>query len=291
MGSALLLFGESEGIAYVCRVKRILILLFLLSTGNILAQDKLLPTGVHMKIPMAVSSSKNPLNIYEDGVGTINYYSKQNDTVSIQYPIQDLSRAYFASIRINFIFDSAGSQLKNFQFMRYGSVPRGTDNFAIQFALLKFIWLSDSTFYVADSGKECMQTIESASYHYYKSDNPPSTGYISISSDSLFRADTAAFRCNFSFQLFKAPSVSVRKTYIETNFYATFSSKNILTFSIPNYSSPQSLLIYDILGREISQIEIPAGSTSYRMSSAGYPKGTYFARLGSQTASFMIMDQ
>jgi hypothetical protein len=46
--------------------------------------------------------------------------------------------------------------------------------------------------------------------------------------------------------------------------------------------------IYDILGREVSRIEIPAGSSSYAMSSVGFAKGTFFARLGIQSASFMM---
>ncbi len=63
---------------------------------------------------------------------------------------------------------------------------------------------------------------------------------------------------------------------------------NRADFTFPSSDHPQQITIYDILGREVKRIEIPAGSTSYAMSSVGYPKGTYFARLGLQTASFMM---
>jgi hypothetical protein len=48
------------------------------------------------------------------------------------------------------------------------------------------------------------------------------------------------------------------------------------------------LIIYDILGREVERIEIPSGVSEYRLQRDGFMSGYYFARLGSQSASFIV---
>ncbi|MDP4220577.1 MAG: T9SS type A sorting domain-containing protein [Bacteroidota bacterium] len=61
-----------------------------------------------------------------------------------------------------------------------------------------------------------------------------------------------------------------------------------LRFSFPGLEVMQHLQIYNLLGRAIKQIEIPAGTTEYTTPQFELPGGYYFARLGNMTAKFIV---
>jgi hypothetical protein len=82
--------------------------------------------------------------------------------------------------------------------------------------------------------------------------------------------------------------VSKSLTTLQSLIISTSLPDHTIHFSFPSSDHAQRITIYDILGREVSRLEIPVGSSSYAMSSIGYPKGTFFARLGLQTASFVM---
>lgn len=102
--------------------------------------------------------------------------------------------------------------------------------------------------------------------------------------------DTSGYKCEIVFVLEKSVNAISKLRHLSQDLSIINSlPDHTINFTLPSSSHPETLFIYDILGREISKIEIPAGSTSYVLESAGFPKGTYFARLGSGTVRFMIM--
>jgi hypothetical protein len=166
-------------------------------------------------------------------------------------------------------------------------------NQAISFIPLSYVTKPDSSLEVNDTGAVCRTSISSVNYtsvDYRQLDKQG--GYTETGQvlNSLIE-DTSSYRCFINISLYPPKPVSAvcQCTYVTRIFMATVSlPDHSIHFSFPAADHPQQLSIYDILGREVSRVEIAAGSSSYQMTSTGYPKGTYFARLGMQTASFMV---
>ncbi len=100
---------------------------------------------------------------------------------------------------------------------------------------------------------------------------------ISVTSDSV----------PMIFSLTISPVLSVPVSNNNLKFNILSSPQNIFIY-FPFSNHYEILHIYDLLGREISRIEIPPGATQYTFNTSGFPAGHYFARLGNMTGHFVV---
>ena len=200
---------------------------------------------------------------------------------------------------IGFILDSVNGRIKNFTLrsqndhsdslvINYDTVR--SESF-IKFSEIPFAWSGDTMMVIDLRGGQCKQSIldfnDTTShvhlwdYHTYWYIQTLQVHSINLSSDSS----------NFSFLVelkkYQTSFVSNHSNTDRTFSVSVLIPESIIHFSFCN-TLPQYLLIYDILGREVKRIEIPSGVSEYRLQRDGFVSGYYFARLGSQTAKFVV---
>ena len=202
---------------------------------------------------------------------------------------------------IHFILDTIQKTVRNFYFayVNYSSSYNfaeqfaTNENFRILFSNLNYVKdAGDSLLIVNTSGKICKESIDSVKYDVYKSDQYYHRGSYIDGNDTThliqLSDDTASYQCSLTFSLSVLSNV-VLVNSIKHNFTVTYSLPNqIINYSFSACDHSQQMTIYDILGREVKRIEIPSGVSEYRLQRDGFMSGYYFARLGSQTAKFVV---
>jgi len=293
-------------------MKKIILMVFLLSSGDVFAQGYWWPVRMNVQIPAIIEHTNYSAFTTTRDTGSVGFgvpdyvWGYRNRDTS--YQIDDsvfMSRSIYTpqDQTIHFFFDTLNKELINFDFEFVWDLSTGdpimykthANHFTqkILFSALPYEIRGESLF-VLVSGKSCEMRLSQAFYSYVLADfyNPPRSQ--GTSSGDSYKSitlldDTTKYRCEMIFILEKPVStVSPKQSELRSFCNSIFLSGHTTHFSFPPSARSQSLLIYNILGREVSKIEIPAGSTSYTLSSAAYPKGTYFARLGLETASFIV---
>jgi hypothetical protein len=160
------------------------------------------------------------------------------------------------------------------------------------FQSLDYQTMGDTIIFInADSKKLLKGHVKSIDYSYTQTvktfDSVHHTQYIN-DDKQLVNVDSNTLNLSIALISVKPINNVHSEMSFNNSLIASISFTHTIHFSFPSSNNSQQMSIYDILGREISRIEIPAGSSSYQMSSVGYPRGTFFARLGLQTASFMV---
>jgi hypothetical protein len=276
-------------------MKKIVILILFLSVRTTFAQEIWLPSTIDLNIPLTTywhswgispndgqpydNSGVREERIQEQTLGKLQKYSRSGDTIVL---------SYFATGC--YIFDSIEKQLKHFSYTTKGSAARVTRNFSLQIKSIGFIQTSDTAFLINDSGAKCFTDIENVSYSYDLTTNPGPKGSNreTSNSDSLFRNDTFSYRIAFSFQSMSLPDAVDEKLQSRSKLIFRLISDRTIILNHFLTVRPETLFIYDILGREVKRIEIPSGVSEYRLERNGFMSGYYFARLGSQSASFIV---
>lgn len=123
-------------------------------------------------------------------------------------------------------------------------------------------------------------------YHY---DPRVPTDKIKETYSNTLYDDTIAYSLNATFivHLLRKNSVyPIPSKNTPLHLLQLINNKIILQFFACGNCQP--FTIYDLLGREISRIVIPAGTTQYTLDTSGFPSGHYFARLGNMTGHFVV---
>jgi len=272
--------------------------------GDVFAQAKWLPE-ISINLPCILEhreTSDCPDNKYDtswekSGVCGIdahrgdilkNYYRSGN-SISISMTNRNVSSM---QITISFVLDTVKKTLNNFKISnRIPSSGFGAPEIesSIICSDLEYKIIGDTIISVAESALSFQGKIENVTCDVLNGGKCPD-GPFFFHVDDSFKSFLDGLDFSIYFILTK-PTVSVStqdRTNIEYFTVNTSFLDHSIHFSFPSSSHTQTILIYDILGREISKIEIPAGSTSYVLPSARFPNGTYFARLGGSSAHFVI---
>ena len=102
--------------------------------------------------------------------------------------------------------------------------------------------------------------------------------------------DATEDTCLITFRKMNLSVVVPNPSYSQSNFISISTSlpDHTINFTLPSSTHPETLFIYDILGREAARLEIASGMTQYSMNSSRFPSGHYFARLGNNSSHFVI---
>jgi hypothetical protein len=199
-----------------------------------------------------------------------------NDTISISFSI-DTIQLILKDVNFRFSYHSTSGFYSSF-----------LESKEVYFSSLPYK-INGDTLFTSISGSECRDNaIANYRYYSYELTAPRSENAQIESKNSISISDTLP--CLFFLScLLSAPKNDVNSFKCSQIFsiYTNLSDHNI-NFTFPSSGGPQQLTLYDILAREISRIEIPSGTTQYTLSTAGYPKGDYFARLGNSTGHFVV---
>ena len=286
----------------------ILVAIFVDVNGNAFAQAKLIPKEISIQVPMMVhyrnfstvyqhgydheSNSKLFLDFSISSYSQIKNYSVNGDTIVILYA-NPLKGSFTTSLpgitTIRFIVDSAYSRFKSFYIgslydTSFSNLPYSAwehYNSFIQFSSLDYKLLSDSIFILSKSGVLDRKDFDTADYYYYGGDRPNGKYVDEIEGevDKMYslRIDTLSS---------VTPDINYNAGHKSLLIF--LSIDHSIHFSFPKSNHSQILYAYDILGREVKRIEIPSGVSEYRLERGDFMSGYYFARLGSQTASFIV---
>lgn len=284
-------------------MKKILIFFLLVLCRNVFPQVIWIPVTIDLNIPIATYTHSSGISanggrpydtsfvgeekIEEHALGKLQSYSRNGDTIVASYFAMGY---YFENIDVRYIFDSVNNKLKDFFFSTKGSAARVTRNFSMQLKSISFIPTSDTTFFITDSGVECINDIENVSYLYDYTSNPGPFGSNHVTShfDSLFKNDTSSFRISFSFQSLRLPNAVDEKLSPQPTLIFVNLPNGTVKVNYSQSIHPQPLLIYDILGREIYRTEIEPGTSQFTLPTSQFASGHYFARLGNMTAHFAV---
>ena len=269
-------------------------------TKDVLAQGNLRLLEVDFSIPIQEKHEffgTNPnydssyfinssINVSTDGSSS--FFSRIKDSITFQLNSTNYYRI------ISFTLDSLKKQFQNFYYKFAGNSPPGggypyggyqTD---IKYSTMQFS-VSRDTLIAYKYGSECVKDLAYASYSENETDSPtPNYSGKSIRTERIRNEDTSGF--GYYIKLLY-PGYSDLSNVKEKNakvYLSILNSFQNIYFSFPPYNQFQTLLIYDILGREVKRIEIPSGVSEYRLQRDGFMNGYYFARLGSQSASFIV---
>jgi len=272
--------------------------------NNVFAQEKWVPRSIYVQAPIEATHSivgdcqygpndtswkENTImyvGSYTPSFSNPTNYHRTNNTISMSW--QDGLGTY----DLSFIFDSLHNTLNNYSVHFAGSGPPfGYGNATILLSSISFISSQDSFIEVNMSGANLINSISISSFDNGRSNNCTGGHYNEgISFDHII-FDTSSYQCIITLVIPQtSTSVQVLNNIALTFMVSTSLPDHTIHFSFPITDHAKEMTIYDILGREVSRIEIPAGSASYVMSSVGFTKATYFARLGLQTASFIVQN-
>jgi hypothetical protein len=196
-----------------------------------------------------------------------------------------------------FLVDSiSGFSISNTNHPPYTDYFSGAQKNSINFFKLKYdvqlVSVDTTIIKIKQTGALCKKLIEQAYYTSSFNDSwqdKYSHSYNDNGSAIGLSDDTSSYICEIVFLVNNFPSnVQSVKSDIPSLITSTSLPDHTIHFSFPSSDHRQQMTIYDILGREISRIEIPAGSSSYVMPSDCYPKGAFFARLGNLGAKFVV---
>lgn len=289
----------------------------LLSSEEVCAQFQWLPRFVSVQTPMEVHHhylSNVPGSSYDssndgmmllrfgyDSTGTYSHpnYLRNKDSVSIEfYSSKQDSVSETKSTLIYFVLDSANNKVRNFsieyvhQINPVGSVNGHYEYFksSVLFSFLDYQRSGDSSFIVNFSGAPCRTKLDSAYFSSYIDDVSESNLHITKSHqiDSLLEA-TSLYKCSFAFNLTKlVDAVSQSNATPQGLIITTSIPDHEIHISFPSSDHPQTLFIYDVLGREVARVEISSGMMKYRIRSSQFRNGDYFVRLGKSSGSFEV---
>ncbi|MEI8135568.1 MAG: hypothetical protein WCH46_10940 [bacterium] len=214
-------------------------------------------------------------------VGTDVTYSKNGMSYAFEY------RSYNGiTTSITFLLDSAANKLLHFDYSYSERVARGETKVGVSFEELDFYTASDSQLVVKDSGYSLVKKLISATY-VRKMQSPPTVDEgFDDELVSVVNSDTSDFFGSVTLRIARPSSVANESAQSKSILFTVLLNSYRLFF--PVATRTETLYIYDILGREISRIEIPPGTTQYTLSTVGVPKGDYFARLGNKTGHFLV---
>jgi hypothetical protein len=142
------------------------------------------------------------------------------------------------------------------------------------------------------SSSQCIpflqHTVYDEKWSYTRVDNQSPNVYSSeIKLDSVAISDSSAFLYDLRFSLLMQFNSVPSKYEHVIPFTGMFSiDDQSVKFTFDQTLNTELLTIYDILGRKFVDLEIPAAVNDYRIKSL--PPGTYFARLGNLTTTFIV---
>ena len=194
-------------------------------------------------------------------------------------------------ITISFFLDSINHKFYDFVY-NYSqestpSYPQSDRTIHISFSSMNY-YTSGDTLFAKQSGSECIKELDSGSYTYNRTNAPyPHFTGENDRTKRIRYEDTSEFKYSVVLLLQRNSSVGIQ--YLSQAFFISASlPDHTIHFTFPSSYHSQTISIYDILGREVKRIEIPSGVSEYRLKRDGFMSGYYFARLGSQSASFIV---
>lgn len=288
---------------YVCRMKKLLyiVLLSVFYTLSSQAQDKV-QVSVHLNIPIMIHHS------YHDGVDAskdedlIEPYSITSQFTNGKYSFNGdsiyflLDRSQWAIIDKEFFLidlDTIQRTLDIHYLYNYDYHYRQTNRIS-----LKEVRLISIPYQILDNnkifgfllGNQLIDYLDTLNYREESSSEQVcfNGNHISYQTDTLVKVISDSKDTVFLITL--SPTSINRVQSQPNNFQSLRISKinEYFNFFFPSSTHPETLFIYDILGREAARFEIAAGMTQYSMNSSRFPSGHYFARLGNMTAHFEV---
>lgn len=235
---------------------------------------------------------------YSGGYGySITNYSRIDNTISIEYSYSPGQSNYCnATNKITFSLDSLNGKIHDF-FMSYTGADYqnfyGCVSNSINISSLDFS-VGDSILSASSNGGIFMKSIIGVAYShswwdFCKNDPGPHHGqwHKGYGFDHLL-PDTTSYNCSITFV--SPDLVNSVQSIIKNQSFSVSTSipDHQINFTLPSSSHPQTLFIYDILGREAAREEIPSEITQYSLPSSRFGSGHYFARLGNLSAHFEV---
>lgn len=276
---------------------------------DVFAQAKWWPKSIDIEIPIEVTHQVfNDTITYQRSVFSfggslyspknIQKYIKNGEEVTVSYGPDTT----FLPASITFTVDAASKTLRNF-YLQYSLIHETLKNYYdeiyfgyedhVSFSALNYRIIDDSVLVISESGAQCKKDLTAAEtyhadYDFYNA--PRARSYSGIEDKgSPVPEDTAAYSCSLTFVYSRQLNgVQESRNNDHGLNISTSLPDHTIHFTFSSSAHAQTMSIYDILGREVSRIEIPAGSSSYVLSSVSHAKGTFFARLCMQSASFMM---
>ncbi len=218
--------------------------------------------------------------------GNLSSYSRDSNLFTYNYYYINGLPEYTT---ISFILDSVGKKIRNLSYSYKKDIARGKALNGANFSSIDISFHGDSVISIGDSGISCMKNFLSANYIFQSQSVPgPAISGEDDILDSVETFDTASFKCLLTFKIIKpVNSVNIIQKENFLKISSVRSTKSI-NFTLPSSDHPQTLFIYDILGREAAREEISPGMAQYSLPSSKFRSGYYFARLGSLSGHFEV---
>jgi hypothetical protein len=215
------------------------------------------------------------------------------DTLTSYTQSGNLITMVYGENKISFLLDTTNKKLYDFKFgfsreELCACVVSGRSG-GYAFQSLDFQAKGDTMVFVKEYGKKCKDDLDGADWSYEKVLEPDLHHYIydRYELESLID-DTSKY--SFSLVLVSQKpvnSISVTKPFNHSLEVSNSLPDHFIHLSISSDQS-QTMIIYDLLGREIKRIEIPSGVSEYSIRQGELPSGYYFARLGNMSAKFVV---
>ncbi len=273
-------------------MRKVLIITFLILANNIFAQGKWTPIQISIGSNCAVShqvysdcpNETQDVNWNKDerievtNSGSLKNYKRSKDSISFTFYDGNTSS-------ISFELDSIHKVMYNIS-ASYSSSSGNGESFSYQYDSLPFYIVGDtiigswtnmscdfSHFYYRYEDSRGCNTVTRGHYGFHQNAFPLSSTYngylIFVVSD-----DTKSV----SEKPINPLGIKISNDILSQSIYLSF----------PSLFNPQTLFIYDILGREAAREEISPGTTKYSIPSSKFRSGYYFARLGNMSGHFEV---
>ena len=271
------------------------------------SQNQWVPDTISVHLPMLVRNTECYncsyhgdlqtflLNWVRPSIGT---YWKSGDSVRIDYDSNEFEA--YSKATLSFKLDTIRRILDHVRFELFYSYYHRTDSiyedgyyrafsFGIEVDSLGY-WFAGNKLVVRDTATQWIQTIDTAYYSYNESFQAKgsSVTFDEEKMDSI-RNDQTSFVFELSFQQMTIPDrVALTNVRQSSALTVRIGSDRSIRFSCPPILQAETFIVYDICGRYVLQHNLEMGESTYMIPSNRLPPGTYFARLGNLTTSFIV---
>jgi hypothetical protein len=276
--------------SYVCGMKNkiksfifALLIFPMFGYADLFAQKNWTLVGMNIQVPAIVSlvvggdcpseyTDSNRTFAYEVGIGSYG--------ATITFSLDSIHRK-LNNVIVSSSYGQGGS----------GSIIDGVKTTSFQISSLYYVISSDSIVEINTNGAALKSSLLNVSFNIagwpFICSNRGHWGE-EVILDSLLN-DTSQYMCSITFNIPQPVSAVNESSPNNISLVAsTIFLEHKVHLSFHSSDQSQILSFYDLLGREIQHIEIPAGMSEYQIPSSRFLAGCYIARLGNMTAKFIV---
>lgn len=192
-------------------------------------------------------------------------------------------------LSVSFVLDTTAKLIRSLSIDTSNESLRSSGETALFYSALPYSLLNDTTIVAHEEGATCLHKLSVTRFRITNTSPCAGGTYGTTATYADLFTDTSVFSCTL--RLAFKPTLSgvpgSEPIHREFRAYAALDDQRV-RFDFPATAAPCVLAVYDLLGRRINLEKISVGITGSDIPAMQLPPGTYFARLGEMTTSFVV---